>query len=465
MDIYILRSGKEVGPLSEVTVQTLLKQGSVLLNDPAWRPGMAQWSPLHSVLYPAASPAEMYRPPAPGVLTPPSAPSAQPVPTGPVPQTRITGPANAFPDAATAVSIVPASAKQKAFLSFMGIDCPPDLTKEQAAALTQEATDKPTDPQRLALWNAERLRLHPDIFSEEIQANKDNRASVFLQVIQTEGAEFFSKVTKAHCQVLIGALDARFPNWDAGDPEKAAWKYIFPALEQKFPQLVAASAKGKFNFPGQPVAVPRPGGQGRMAPPKVKAKRSNPLGAMVRGLIWGGVILSGLYFGKDYLQPWTGRLQEWVAKASASKPAPVAAAQPANEPVSKDGAGKKKALKPKNADVPAPVAKGGPVPKPDAEKAGTPQAKTEEAVPAETPGAAPKAVLLLTKASEVQLPFGKLVLQPGTQLKFMASEGDNVRVLYGKDVLVLPASSTDYVAPTGAPAAPAKPAVSTNSLF
>jgi hypothetical protein len=199
--------------------------------------------------------------------------------------------------------------------------------------------------------------------------------------------------------------------------------------------------------------------QGRAVPPKVKAKRISPFGAMVRGLIWGGVILSGLYFGKDHLEPWTGRLQEWITKANASKPGPVAAGQPGNDVGSKGEAGKKKAPKPKTADVPAPG------PKPDAEKAGSPQAKTEETVPAETPGAAPKAVLVLTKASEVQLPFGKLMLQPGTQLKFMASEGDNVRVLYGKDVLVLPASSTDYVAPTGAPAAPAKPAVSTHSLL
>jgi hypothetical protein len=476
MDIYILRDGKEIGPLSEVTVQTLLKQGSILLNDPAWRPGMAQWSPLHSVLYPAASPAHAQRPPEPDALVsagsiPPSASSFQPVSTGPVPQTRITGHATGFYDAASAVSAVPASAKQKAFLSFMGIALPPDLTKEQAAALTQEATQDPKESQRLALWNAERLRLHPDLFADEIQAKKDNRASVFLQVIQTEGAEFFSKVTKAHCQVLVGALDVRFPNWDAGDPEKAAWKYVFPALAEKFPQLVAASAKGKFSFPGQPSVAPRQGVRVRAAIPKATPKR-NPIGAAFRGLIWGGVVLAGLYFSQDHLQPWKERVQHWIAQAQgkAAKPTPVSSAPPVAATAPKEGAVKKKAGKKDMADASASSSTGGSVTKSDAEKAraAEPAAAVETAPAAaalETPAAAPKSVLVLTKPADVQLAFGKVVLQPGTQLKFVASEGSNVRVLYGNDAVVLPASSTDYVAPSGAAAAPAKPAVSPNSLF
>ena len=474
MDIYILRSGKEIGPLSEVTVQTLLKQGSILLNDPAWRPGMAQWSPLHSVLYPAASPAHAQRPPVPDALVSagsiPPASSLQLVSTGPVPQTRVMSHATGLPDVAGAVSVVPASAKQKAFLSFMGIAFPPDLTKEQAAALTQEATQDPKEPQRLALWNAGRLRLHPDLFADEIQAKKDNRASVFLQVIQTEGAEFFSKVTKAHCQVLVGALDVRFPNWDAGDPEKAAWRYVFPALAEKFPQLVAVSAKGKFRFPGQPSVVPQQGVKVRMPTPKATPKR-NPIGAAFRGLIWGGVILAGLYFSQDHLQPWKERVQHWIAQAQGKvpKPTPVSSAPLVVATAQKEGAGKKKPGKKDMADASA-SSKGGSVTQSDAEKAraAQPAAAVENAPPAaavEAPAAAPKSVLVVTKPADVQLAFGKAVLQPGTQLKFVASEGSNVRVLYGNDTVVLPASSTDYVAPSGAAAAPAKPAVSPNSLF
>ena len=67
MDIYILRDGKEIGPFSEETTQTLLKQGSVVIGDLAWRPGMEKWVPLHDVLYPAP-------PPPPQAQTPPPHP-------------------------------------------------------------------------------------------------------------------------------------------------------------------------------------------------------------------------------------------------------------------------------------------------------------------------------------------------------------------------------------------------------
>ena len=53
MEIYILRDGKETGPYSEEDTQRMLKQGDVRITDPAWKKGMAEWIPLHSVLYPA----------------------------------------------------------------------------------------------------------------------------------------------------------------------------------------------------------------------------------------------------------------------------------------------------------------------------------------------------------------------------------------------------------------------------
>ena len=209
----------------------------------------------------------------------------------------------------------------------------------------------------------------------------------------------------------------------------------------------------------------------RAAIPKATPKR-NPFGAAFRGLIWGGVILAGLYFSQDHLQPWKERVQHWIAQAQgkAAKSTPVSSAPPVAAAAPKEGAGKKKAGKKDIADASASSSKGGSVTQSDAEKAraAQPAAAVETAgadAAVETPAAAPKSVLVLTKPADVQLAFGKVVLQPGTQLKFVASEGSNVRVLYGNDAVVLPASSTDYVAPSGAAAAPAKPAVSPNSLF
>lgn len=205
-----------------------------------------------------------------------------------------------------------------------------------------------------------------------------------------------------------------------------------------------------------------------MVTPKATPMR-NPFGAAFRGLIWGGVVLAGLYFSQDHLKPWTERIQHWIAQAQgkAQKSKPVSSAPPAAATAPKVGAEKKNAGKKDMADASASSPQGA---KSDAEKAraSQPLAAVETApaaAPVETPKAAPKAVLVLTKPAEVQLAFGRVILQPGTHLKFMASEGANVRVLYGNDVVVLPAASTDYLAPSGAAAAPAKPAVSPNSLF
>src|SRR5688572_24094958 len=69
MEIHILRDGKQIGPFTEETVQSLLKQGNILINDLAWSPGLDGWSPLHAVLYPAAQP-----PPVPANAVPPPMP-------------------------------------------------------------------------------------------------------------------------------------------------------------------------------------------------------------------------------------------------------------------------------------------------------------------------------------------------------------------------------------------------------
>jgi hypothetical protein len=129
MEIYILHDGKELGPFNEETTQSMLKRGEVLISELAWKPGMAEWIPLHSVLYPAPA-ATGQRPP--------------PPPRGAVSE--------------------PAGARQKAFLSYMGIAFEPEITRDAAALLVNDALENPKDPGRLMKWNEDRLRLHP-IFS------------------------------------------------------------------------------------------------------------------------------------------------------------------------------------------------------------------------------------------------------------------------------------------------------------
>jgi hypothetical protein len=61
MEIYILRHGKETGPFNEETTQSLLKSGSLMINDLAWTTGLSNWTPLVQVLIRPPHPARRCR--------------------------------------------------------------------------------------------------------------------------------------------------------------------------------------------------------------------------------------------------------------------------------------------------------------------------------------------------------------------------------------------------------------------
>src|SRR4051812_24194926 len=219
MEIYLLRDEKEVGPYEAEDVRSWLQQGHVAANELAWTEGLPEWQPLRQLLGLEAedATASAYVPPEPE-------PEPIPVPKGP-----------------------PASPRQKAFLSYMGVSFSPELSEEEAELLTQEVTQNRKNAKRLAKWEGDRLDLHPEMFVAEIQARMKNRPNYFFKMVETEGADCFNGVTKAHCQVLVGYLDVNHPHWDAKHSE-ATWKYFFPAIAEKFPQLVKKEWRSKLKF-------------------------------------------------------------------------------------------------------------------------------------------------------------------------------------------------------------------------
>ena len=455
MDIYILRDGKEIGPFSEETTQTLLKQGSVAIGDLAWSPGMAKWVPLHDVLYPA--------PPPPPPQTPPPHPTST-------------------EEAPLSISLPkgePATAKQKALLSYLGISFSPDLTKDQAAILVNDAMEEPKHTGRLAQWNKERFTLHPDLFASEMHERKENRATHYYELCQGEGAEYFTKVTKAHTQVLIGYLDVKFPNWDAREDE-AAWNYFYPAIAEKFPQLVNKGWKDKFKYATGPKVAAGLTRRPSSTPIVVKAKTPAPVAALVRGVFFGAIILGMLFFGKKVLDGGGEKAKTDTVTAASPAPKPDLPALP---PIAKNENPNQlqpiDALPPvAPADMPAklaanPLADAPPMaePKP-VDPFAPPMAATAPADPFAAPAApadpfavpvapvapiiVPGMALRVTKPVEVQLAFGKAKLIAGTAVKLVSQEGANLRVNYLNSVIVIPAASTNIDAvPAPAPMAPA----------
>lgn len=469
MDIYILRDGKEIGPFNEETTQTLLKEGAVLINDLAWQPGMTQWGPLHSVLYPGPACA----------------------PAGARPE--LADPAIHFP---APITSEPATAKQRALLSYMGVAFSTDLTKDQAARLVNDTMENPADAGRLERWNQERLRLYPELFQAEIQAKKENRANHFHEITKIEGRDVFNNVTKAHCQVLVGFLDVRFPNWDANE-HQAVWDYFFPAIAEKFPQLVRKEWKRKLKYPEGPKVAPELARRGGVVKPK---GRSFPAAILVRAIGVGVATLIVLYAGYQFAtrKPWLqwseARPNATPITKSAGKAAVVESGKTAasgvdleklfaQNPVADPAAqGVSTEAPASNVPMTAGAPEEGRPAEPATASSLTAAPLFDATVHAAVPGATPEPLviqrtnLVITKAIDVPLRFGHARLAPGTVVKFVGQDGALLRVRYGGEVVVVPASSTDVLdtpsvvtSPPGAPnpgtpansGAPAAPAAAT----
>jgi len=260
MNIYLIRDGQKVGPFSDNALRAMLEQGEVDGEDLACRKGDDMWEPLGVVLEKAAT-----------------APAEPPPPPAVTPQ--------------------PATAAEIAFLSYFGVSIPAGLDKDAAEKLITEATENPKNAKRLAQWNVERLQLHPELFPAEVQAKKENRALFYFDLCQAVGSDYFTGVTKAHCQVLVAFLDVKFPRWDANDAD-ATEKYFFPAISEKFPQLVNKAWKGRFHY-GQSPSAPGSKITRRSPTSKLAQKHDSAIGAIFRGVVLGLCIL-GLLFGVYY---------------------------------------------------------------------------------------------------------------------------------------------------------------------
>ncbi len=513
MDIYILRDGKEIGPFSEDTTQTLLKQGSIAEADYAWHPGLPKWIPLADVLRPAPA---LETPPPP----PPTAALETPLPAP--------SPAANLPKAGES-----ATEKQKALLAYLGVSFSAEISKDQAALLVNDAMEDAKNGGRLVQWNTDRLKLHPELFAAEIQTKKESRAGEFFEICETEGAEYFTKIAKAHCQVLVGYLDVKFPNWD--EDKDAAKKYFFPAVAEKFPQLVAKPWKGKLRYAtGSKIAAEM--GRERPATGRLRKRGKSsglPLAAIGRGLVFGVLILAMYFFVQKVFNSGAAKShapgdksaggqaeipapkavaplpvavkpdalpaiepEKMIADGDPTKPAAVAVlpgdaimVDPPNPAIAVPADPKMAALPGEPAMIPDPLAPKPAAPPagfpPDPPMANDPAAPKPSALPGFPPdpplvnGAAPAAVpdplapapapapvpadpavaakvnLKLTKQIEVQLAYGKMKLPVGTPVKLVAREGNALRVNYLNTILVVPVTSTDFAEAAPAPVHPA----------
>jgi hypothetical protein len=495
MEIYILRNGETAGPYSEEQVHGFLKQGMVGSTDLAWVAGMEQWAELHRVLFPGGlAPAQIppsqteiaKRTPIPGTVFGKSEAgeaakramesgagrpreAAEPKTAGSMP---LFTPAEKRGDKLAQ----PATEKQKAFLAFMGVRVEPQVSMEQAGELINQASADSANRERMTLWNVERLRLHPELFAEEIHTQKEQRPAKYLEVVQKNGGAYFQKVTKAHCQVLLNHLDVQHPGWEQR-PE-AVKDYFFAAIVEKFPKLVLPAGRGKFAYPqragggGETSGVARKDA-GKGASRGGAVKRDTPAKAVLRGAIHGGVLLVLLYGGEMGWSALKNSGTRQNAASSEASPSPTVVAgktEPAGgmasagappEPAQKSAPSKENDLgslildatkeAPRVASAPKQEKPPEAAPAPKKKRMAQPEMKPEEPAPMEEKVAPPPPVVkdpkseaTLLKSMTVEFAFGPATIEAGTVLKVISKEGPLLKLRYGPDTVTVQIDQTDY---------------------
>ena len=455
MDIFIIRDGEQTGPFDESAVQALLSGGNVRAQDMAWRKGLSRWLPLGEVIE-SRGPGEV-----------PGLPSSGDVPdaNGGLPKGE------------------PATAKQKAFLKYLGAEFDDRIGREKAALAISDALENPKAQSRIRRWQDEKLRLHPDVFQDEIDLRKASRASRYLELVHADGAEVLKDVTKAHVQVLVESLDKRHPTWEA-DPRAALWDYLFPSIGEHFPQLVQPAYKGRLTLGGTlRAAAPASGalaaGTRSLIPPP---SPPGTLAALWRGVFYGVIALGAIVGGIHFWQQWQAQsIKPETAAPAIMEPAKsdtaAVAPEPAGPPLEKAPAEVKVATNPVEPpanvapptpavpDTPPPMAPEKPAPveeKPAASAPPPAPAAPMEPAPAPPAPAAPRTNVTLSQGIGVTLQNGQVNLPAGTRLRYLGLEGQNVRVAWNDSVFFVPAVATDVgndpstaSLPASPPAAPA----------
>ncbi len=424
MEIFVIREGQQTGPFNEDNVQKLLKSGGLGADAMGWRKGLPGWLPLGEVLKPGSE-----RP-----TTPPPAPGLSGI------------------RAAGENASQPATNKQKALLKFIGASFEQDITKQEAAEGISEALENPKLTPRFNKWGEEKLRLHPDFFQDELDYRRATRVTRFVELCETDGADAVKDVSKAHVQVLMESLDKTRPRWDA-DPDTALWDGLFPAIAEYFPQLIQEGWQDRLK--------PTYKGSRRPTTSSIIAPEQPPSAtqAAFRGIAYGvallGAILGGIHLLSNEADTVPASLPAAAPATPITEPLPavpvLAQEPPVREPVI---AAVSAPTPPAPTDVPVPVGAtpSAPPSNPQNPPASPPQPTAMDLTPTapSTPIVAPTAtapsarnIVTIVKPVAVQLQFGKVTLNAGTKMRLIGVEGQNVRVNFNNNVILVPLNATD----------------------
>ena len=240
MEIYLLRGGKETGPFDWEAVEEMYRRGEIGEMDYGWRSGLVKWERVGEFLRVG----------------------------------KVTGRESGVVEGVKAEELPTFGTVKLAEAEMVRVEVRVEESKKEA--LTGEERK---------VWQAE-------------------RAIIYQEFCQSVGVEYFTKVSKAHCLVVIGYLDERFPDWD-GEVAEASRRYFFPAMAEKFPQLVVAGWRGKLRFEGEKKTVST-AGEGK-AWAGWRAVRAIPWPPLGRAVVLGGILVGMGWFVFKLSAPAVGK--------------------------------------------------------------------------------------------------------------------------------------------------------------
>lgn len=186
----------------------------------------------------------------------------------------------------------PASLKQKVFIAYLGHPDPENATSEAASDFIDMAMNSVEYQTLLSKWNTDKLRLHPDIYHEEVARLKASRFQSIFEFCEGERENYedidptywpLKKLTLKASKQAVEWLDAGYTGWDTelfdyrgymAINEKVVETYFVPAIANVAPEFI------KKERSGNPNPAPR---QKRENPPQ-NGKKKKP--KRKRGCLW-----------------------------------------------------------------------------------------------------------------------------------------------------------------------------------
>lgn len=159
----------------------------------------------------------------------------------------------------------PASPKQKALIAYLGHASPETATAKEASEFIDMAIENEDYRPLLDRWKLDKIKLHPDIYPDEVEFQKAGRFTSIFNYCETQRETYYEidpsfwplkKLNLKACKLAVEWLDEGYAGWDLelfdssqflGINEKVIETYFVPAIANVAPDFIRKERSGNPN--------------------------------------------------------------------------------------------------------------------------------------------------------------------------------------------------------------------------